>query len=65
MAVFEYTGIAAKGGNKKGIIDAENERVAKSRLKASGIFPTSIKESRVKEVSGDRKKLNLDLFRRG
>jgi general secretion pathway protein F len=45
MPVFEYTAINPTGKDVKGLIDAENVRVARQRLRGQGIFPTDIKES--------------------
>lgn len=42
MPVFEWKGIDAKGKKKKGMTDAESIRIAKDKLKKSGIFLTSI-----------------------
>ncbi len=46
MPVFEYTALDAKGKTTSGIIDADGARTARQKLRASGIFPVSIKESR-------------------
>jgi general secretion pathway protein F len=43
MPVFEYKGLDRAGRNKKGVIDAENIRAARLRLKKDGIFVTDIK----------------------
>lgn len=45
MAVFTYKALDTKGRATKGIVDAENVRVARQKLKQQGIFPTSIEES--------------------
>ncbi|MBI4212423.1 MAG: type II secretion system inner membrane protein GspF [Deltaproteobacteria bacterium] len=42
MPVFEYVGIDAKGKQTKGIIDAENDRAARGKLRKINVFPTSI-----------------------
>jgi general secretion pathway protein F len=46
MPVFEYTALDAKGKTTSGIIDADGARAARQKLRSSGIFPVSIKESR-------------------
>ena len=45
MPVFEYTALDAKGKTTAGIIDADGARAARQKLRSSGIFPVSIKES--------------------
>ena len=45
MPVFEYHGINAKGKDVRGIIDADTARLARTRLKRSGVFPTEIQET--------------------
>ena len=44
MAVFEYRGFNATGKAVAGVIDAEAARVARSKLRAQGLFPTEISE---------------------
>ncbi|NIS68434.1 MAG: type II secretion system protein GspF, partial [Proteobacteria bacterium] len=45
MPVFEYRGVDAGGKNVRGIIDADSPRLARSRLKKSGVFPTEVQEA--------------------
>jgi general secretion pathway protein F len=45
MPVFEYTALDAKGKTASGIIDADGAAAARQKLRATGIFPVSIKES--------------------
>jgi len=42
MPVFEYIGIDSKGKRANGIVDAENERAARAKLRRMGVFPTSL-----------------------
>lgn len=42
MAVYEYRGLDQAGRDIKGIIDADSPRLARSKLRRSGIFPTEI-----------------------
>lgn len=42
MAVFEYTGFNLKGKNTKGVVDAENPRAARAKLKKDGIIATEL-----------------------
>ncbi|MBU1170584.1 MAG: type II secretion system inner membrane protein GspF [Proteobacteria bacterium] len=44
MPVFEYTALNAKGKNVSGIVDCESARVARQKLRATRIFPVTIKE---------------------
>ena len=45
MPVFEYTALDAKGKTISGIVDADGAQLARQKLRSSGIFPVSIKES--------------------
>ncbi len=45
MPVFEYTALDAKGKTTSGIIDADGAAAARQKLRTTGIFPVSIKES--------------------
>ena len=42
MPVYNYTGINDKGKSTTGIVDAENERAARSKLRKMGVYPTKI-----------------------
>jgi len=45
MPVFEYTALDSKGKTTSGIIDAEGAQAARQKLRTTGIFPVSIKET--------------------
>jgi general secretion pathway protein F len=45
MPAFEYKGLTAQGKATRGVIDAESARVARSKLRSEGVFPTAISES--------------------
>ncbi len=45
MPVFEYTALDSRGKTTSGIIDAEGAQAARQKLRTSGIFPISIKET--------------------
>lgn len=47
MPVFEYVALNNKGKQVKGSIDSDTLRTARQRLRAQGIFPTDIKETKV------------------
>ena len=51
MPVYEWKGIDAAGKKKKGLVDAENQRQAKDKLKKSGVFLTDINEAGQDEIS--------------
>ncbi len=46
MPIFEYRGLSKKGDNVKGIVDADNIRTAKLKLKKEGVFVTDIKDKK-------------------
>ena len=48
MAVFEYKGLNASGAAANGIIDADNAKSARSKLRKQGIFPTTMNEQKGK-----------------
>ena len=49
MAVFEYKGVNASGKSVAGIIDAENPRLARQKLRSDGIFPTDVAEEKAQK----------------
>ena len=55
MAVFAYKGLDVKGNSAKGLIDAENLKAAKLKLKQQNIFPTTVEETLVQSGSGKSK----------
>ena len=58
MPIFEYRGVDAKGKDVRGIIDADTPRLARTRLKTSGVFPTEVQET-VTERRGSRRDFSL------
>jgi len=56
VAVFEYKGVTAAGKSVGGIVDADNPRVARQRLRADGVFPTEILEEKA-----DKSRLSRDV----
>lgn len=46
MPIFEYRGLNRAGKNLKGVVDAENLRAARVRLKKDGIFVVDIKDKK-------------------
>lgn len=45
MPVYEYVAIDAAGKSRKGVIDADDARVARQKLRAGGLFPSRISEA--------------------
>ncbi|MGB3211240.1 MAG: type II secretion system inner membrane protein GspF [Desulforhopalus sp.] len=65
MPVFEYRALDAKGKNIKGIIDADSEALARTKLRSQGRYPVSIAVSRSKSgKSGSRGGQGLGLLER-
>jgi general secretion pathway protein F len=54
LAAFEYKGLNKEGKNVKGLVEAENIRSARTRLKRDGIYIIEIrdKQSKTKKKSG-------------
>ena len=46
MAVFEYKGVTASGKMVSGIVDADNPRIARMKLRTDGVFPTEVVEEK-------------------
>lgn len=42
MPVFRYQGIDQKGKKTSGVVDAENERAARTKLRRTNIYPTTV-----------------------
>ncbi len=65
MAVFEYTGFNLKGKSIRGVVDAENPRAARAKLKKEGIIATELIVSEgVVEKERRREFYLSDLFTR-
>ena len=47
LAVFEYKGVTAAGRTVSGIVDAENLRIARQKLRSDGIYPTDVTHERM------------------
>lgn len=54
MPIFDYKGLAKSGKNLKGVVDAENIRAARLKLKKDGIFVTEIRDK--KKIDTKKKK---------
>ena len=55
MPVYEYKALDQKGKSCKGLIDADSESKARSKLRSSGKYPVSIRESISKGRSSKKK----------
>ena len=44
MPVYQYQGYRNDGGTATGIIDAENVKVARLKLRKEGVYPTDVVE---------------------
>ena len=44
MPVYQYRGYRNDGGSAAGIIDAENAKIARLKLRKDGVFPTDVVE---------------------
>ena len=64
MPVYEYKALNGAGKNVKGIIDAESEAQAKSRLRAGGSYPVSVKLSKGQSQVSGRKSGGVGFFER-
>lgn len=63
MPVWEYVGLDGAGKAVKGVIDADNAKGARSRLRKQGVFPTDVFEQKAgpKGVLGRGKGLNVQV----
>jgi general secretion pathway protein F len=58
MPIFEYRGLTRSGQNTKGIIDSENLRAARIKLKKDGIYVVDIKDKKSASNAANKKKKN-------
>ncbi|WP_261834486.1 type II secretion system inner membrane protein GspF [Vibrio ishigakensis] len=49
MAAFEYKALDAKGKQKKGVIEGDNARQVRQRLKEQGMMPVEVIETKAKQ----------------
>lgn len=59
MAIFEYKGLDVSGKNTTGIIDADNPRLARSKLRKNGIFPIEVAPARKEAATGLSRPVSL------
>ncbi len=56
MPLFEYKGINNKGNNTRGSIEAENVKVARTKLKKEGVYVIDIRDKSKNEKKGTKKR---------
>ena len=61
MAVFEYKGLDASGGAVAGIIDADSPKIARTRLRKKGVFPTDVNEQSEGGTRGSGLNIEIDV----
>lgn len=54
MAAFEYKALDVKGKNKKGVMEGDNAKQVRTRLKEQGLIPVEVTETRSKAQSGSQ-----------
>ncbi|MBI3608745.1 MAG: type II secretion system inner membrane protein GspF [Nitrospirae bacterium] len=57
MAVFEYTALTAEGKTVSGVIDADNVKEARLKLKRTGVFPVDVAVGAARPSAGGRRAL--------
>jgi len=62
MPVYEYSALDINGKNTSGVVDAESALAARQKLRASKIFPVSIKEVSVTSTEKESKTFSLLRF---
>ena len=58
MPIFEYKGLTNTGKSTKGVIDSENLRSARTKLKKDGVFVVEIKDKKKSADSGHKKRIH-------
>lgn len=53
MPIYEYKAYDQKGKSRKGIIEADSEQGARSRLRAAGKYPVELRENRSSNPAGN------------
>jgi general secretion pathway protein F len=64
MPVFEYKALDQKGKSCKGLVDADNESSARSKLRTAGKYPVSMRESLSRKGSDKKRLFGGFLFER-
>ena len=61
MPVFEYKGFDANGTAVTGLIDADNGKMARKRLRLQQVFPTEVKEQSGEATRGTGLNMEIDI----
>ncbi len=61
MAVYQYQGVDKGGRNVAGIIDADNSKIARARLRKQGVYPTTIDLQKKGALKGSGLDVEVDL----
>jgi general secretion pathway protein F len=61
MPVFEYKGFDKGGAAVDGVIDADTAKVARSKIRRMGHFPTEVKEQTGKATQGQGLNMEIDV----
>jgi len=65
MPIFEYKGLISGNRNTRGMVDADNLRAARVKLRSQGIYPTHLVEGRTRSSASEAlSKLKLPELRR-
>ncbi|MCC6278599.1 MAG: type II secretion system inner membrane protein GspF [Oligoflexia bacterium] len=59
MASFEYRGLNKEGKNVKGLVDAENIKAAKQKLKRDGVYVVDIKDRKAQAAKNKAKGISF------
>jgi general secretion pathway protein F len=60
MAVYVYKGLNSAGAAINGIVDADNAKSARSKLRKDGVFPTEVKEQKAGSTRGTGLNVEVD-----
>jgi general secretion pathway protein F len=61
MGVYKYIGVSTEGKNVDGIIEADNQKNARQKLKQKGIYATNIIEKGLADVRAKKETLNVTI----
>jgi general secretion pathway protein F len=61
MPVFKYEGFDAGGKALSGLVDADSAKVARTRLRKQGVFPTDVKEQTQAATRGTGLNVQIDV----
>ncbi|MGC6492993.1 MAG: type II secretion system F family protein [Myxococcota bacterium] len=61
MPVFEYKGFDKAGAAVAGVVDADTAKIARSRLRRQGVFPTDVREQSGEATRGSGLNMEIDV----